>query len=235
MLMILSLFNTPLIKISTMDSYQNKAILHNLYTLRALGVKYIDPISINDHSSIELPNTFKEVKNTALNCHLCDLSKVRKQVLFGEGDENSDIFFVTDHVCPSADDENSFYAGRSGELFTNMIQNVLERTPQTVYVTHALKCKLPINSQPSQTQLLSCKPYLLREIELVKPKLVITLGEASYFYLTGDNSDLQQIHGREINRNGYTIIPTFHPAFLLRNPSMKKMAFNDLKIIKAHL
>jgi len=215
-----------------MDSYQNRAILHKLYILRELGVKYIDPISINEPSSIELPNNFKDLKQTALNCHLCNLSKVRKQVLFGEGDENSDIFFVTDYVCPTTDDANSFYAGRSGELFTNMVQNVLEISINSVYITHALKCKLPINSQPSQAQLLSCKPYLLHEIELVKPKLVITLGEASYFYLTGDNSDLQQIHGQQINRNSYTIIPTFHPAFLLRNPSMKKMAFNDLKIIK---
>jgi len=218
-----------------MDSYQNRALLHNLYTLRALGVEYIDPITINEPSSIELPTNFNDLKETAQTCHLCDLSKSRKEVIFGEGDQNSDIMFITDHVCSATDDSGTFFAGRTGELLTNMVQNVLGKDISSIYITHALKCKPPLDTQPNSTQLMSCKPYLLREIEIIQPRLIITLGETSYYYLTGDNSDLMQIHGQQINKTHYTIIPTFHPSFLLRNPSMKMLAFNDLKIIKALL
>ncbi|MFA5453896.1 MAG: uracil-DNA glycosylase [Sulfurimonas sp.] len=215
-----------------MKSFQNLLLLQNLYRLKALGFEYSDSFSINQKSSNEKPHNIEELAKNISTCHLCDLSKSRTQSMSGYGNPNADIMIIDYTVSLSEDSTNSYYCGRSGEILTNMIENVLGLKTKDLYFTHAIKCK-PLNSNmPSNSEWDSCKGYLFSQIEFVKPKVVITLGKDAYAKVTSEEDNFQSVRGHVIDFKNYKLIPIFHPNHLLRNPDDKKIAFNDLKTIR---
>lgn len=215
-----------------MKSFQNLLLLQNLYRLKALGFEYSDSFSINQKSSNEKPRNIDELAKNISTCHLCDLSKSRTQSMSGYGNPNADIMIIDYTVSLGEDSTNSYYCGRSGEILTNMIENVLGLKTKDLYFTHVVKCK-PLNSNmPSNSEWDSCKDYLFSQIEFVKPKVVITLGKDAYAKVTSEEDNFQSVRGHVIDFKNYKLIPIFHPNHLLRNPDDKKIAFNDLKTIK---
>lgn len=215
-----------------MKSFQNLLLLQNLYRLKALGFEYSDSFSINQKSSNEKPRNIDELTKNISTCHLCDLSKSRTQSMSGYGNPNADIMIIDYTVSLGEDSTNSYYCGRSGEILTNMIENVLGLKTKDLYFTHVVKCK-PLNSNmPSNSEWDSCKDYLFSQIEFVKPKVVITLGKDAYAKVTSEEDNFQSVRGHVIDFKNYKLIPIFHPNHLLRNPDDKKIAFNDLKTIK---
>ena len=215
-----------------MKSYQNLVLLQNLYRMKALGFYYSDTFVVNEKSSLELPTTLKALHHSLKNCHLCDLSKSRTQTMSGFGNENAEIMFIDESVSAQQDKENQYFTGRSGEMLQKMIENVLRIPVENIYYTHTLKCKpLDIN-QPSLSELNSCKNYLHAQIDFVKPKVIVTLGEGAYKNLTFDEDSFETVRGHVISFKGYKVVPIYHPSFLLRNPELKKVVFNDLKTIK---
>jgi len=216
-------------------SFQNLVLLQNLYRLQALGFEYIDPFSVNEKSTHQEPKTLDELSQNISTCHLCDLSKSRKQSMSGYGNPDAQLMIVDFNVSLSEDSNNQYYSGRSGESLTNMIEKVIGVKREDVYFTHAIKCK-PLNSnKPSASEWDSCKSYLFSQIDFIKPKVIVTLGEDAYFKLTGENSDFQNVRGHVIDFKKYKLIPIYHPQFLLRNPELKKITLNDLKTIKSCL
>ena len=138
-------------------------------------------------------------------------------------------------VSLSDDSSNSYFSGRSGDILKNMITNVLDFKIDEIYYTHIVKCK-PLNSQaPSNSELDSCIGYLHTQIEFVKPKVIVTLGEDAYKYFTSENENFKTVRGHVIDLKNYKLIPIMHPTHLLRNPNDKKIAFGDLKTIKSCL
>jgi len=211
-------------------------MLQNLYRLKALGYSYSDPFVTNRPTAAqELPNDLFQLQEMISQCYLCDLSKSRQQSMSGLGNPNADLMIIDAYVSISEDSENSFYVGKSGESLVKMIENVLGKKKESVFITHAVKCKPLGTNTPSKSEFNSCKPYLYKQIELVKPKVVMTLGEEAYQLLSGDDTPFEQVRGQKINVGDYTIIPIYHPQFLLRNPSMKGETLNDLKTIKSFL
>ncbi len=218
-----------------MRSYQNLLLLQNLYRLKALGFQYCDPFSVNKKNSFTKPNSIDELAHNISTCHLCDLSKSRTQSMSGFGNPNADIMFIDYNVSLNEDNTNTYYSGRSGEILTNMIENVLGLKTQDIYFTHAIKCK-PLNSNtPSNSEWDSCKNYLFSQIEFVKPKIVVTLGKDAYAKVTSENDNFSSVRGHVIDFKDYKLIPIEHPNHLLRNPDDKKIALNDLKTIKSCL
>jgi uracil-DNA glycosylase family 4 len=216
-------------------SFQNLILLQNLYRLKALGFSYIDPFQVNEKSTHEEPKTLNELSSSISSCHLCDLSKSRKQSMTGYGNPNADLMVVDFSVSMSEDTNNEYYSGRSGESLTNMIEKVIGIQTKDVYFTHAIKCK-PLNSNlPSSSEWDSCKSYLFTQIDFVKPKVIVTLGEDAYFKLTSEDRDFQSVRGHVIDFKNYKLIPIYHPQFLLRNPELKKITMSDLKTIKSCL
>jgi len=219
----------------SLKSYQNLALLQNLYRLKAIGFEYIDYFSENTSVGDFTPTNISELSNNILSCHLCDLSKSRKQSMVGYGDTNADLFIIDYSVSHTQDSSNSYYSGRSGEILKNMIEKVIDIKTTDAYITHAVKCK-PLNSnKPSTSEYNSCKSYLYAQLEFVKPKVVVTLGDEAYVKITGDDVNFENIRGHVINFNGYKLIPIYHPNHLLRNPELKKITLNDLKTIKSSL
>ena len=215
-----------------MNSYQNLVLLQNLHRLKALGFEYSDTFSLNEESSFELPRSMSMLEHSLKSCHLCDLSKSRTQTMSGFGDKTAKIMFIDNRVSSEQDKQNSYYVGRSGEMLQKMIENVLQLSIDDVYYTHALKCKPLDSNKPSPSEWNSCRGYLHAQIEFTKPKVIVTLGEEAYKNLTSDEENFDTIRGHVITFKNYKVVPIYHPSFLLRNPDLKKVVFNDLKTIK---
>jgi uracil-DNA glycosylase family 4 len=218
-----------------LNSFQNLLLLQNLYRLKSSGFEYVDPIIVNHRNDDALPSLMKPLHKMISQCYLCDLSKSRRQPMAGYGNPAADVMFIDAYVSLAEDESGSYYAGRSGKSLSDMIENVLELSREDVYITHAVKCK-PLGSQlPSASEWNSCKSYLFKQIELIQPMIVIPLGPDAYRLLTDDESSFDQVRGEKIRFGEYTIVPIYHPQFLLRNPSLRRNTFNDLKTIKSCL
>jgi DNA polymerase len=218
-----------------MKSYQNIILLQNLYRLKAMGFEYVDPFSINETNDFTKANTLDELKLSIQNCHLCDLSKSRKQSMSGFGNPNADIMLIDFSVSASQDSTNDYYSGRSGEVLTNMIENVLEYKVEDLYITHCVKCKPLHSNKPSTSEYNSCSAYLFAQIEFVQPKIILTLGDDAYSYLTHDRDNFENVRGHLIDFKNYKLIPIYHPAHLLKNPALKKSTLADLYTIKSFI
>ncbi len=221
-------YNTP------MKNLRNALLLKQLYQLKQLGYRYTSVTPYQEEEpDFTLPNTLDALHKQAQECHLCTLSKSRERVVFGEGNINATLMFVGDMPSNSDDSTGKVFTGRSGDMLTKMIENVLGLSRSDVYISNILKCRALDSQTPSPTHAHTCHPYLLKQIELIQPKIIVALGEMAYHYLTGDDSELSQVRGTLHKQDNYTIIPSYHPNYLLRNPSAKKDALEDLKKVKA--
>ncbi|MDF1875776.1 uracil-DNA glycosylase [Sulfurimonas sp. SAG-AH-194-I05] len=218
-----------------MKSYQNLILLQNLYRQQALGFEYSNPFSINEADSNEEPLTLEQLNKNISTCHLCDLSKSRCQSMHGYGNSKAQLMIIDFSVSQTEDSQNKYYVGRSGESLKKMIENVLGLSTDDVYITHAVKCKTLNSNMPSSSEFESCKSYLFSQIEFVQPKLIVTLGDEAYYRVTKETDKFQDVRGHVIDFKNYKLIPIYHPAFLLRNPELKKITLSDLKTIKSCL
>lgn len=219
-----------------MKNLHNALLLKHLYQLKNLGYKYTSIVPYQEKEpDFTLPNTYEALKKQAMDCHLCDLSKSRQKVVFGEGNVHADLMIIGDAPSNSDDSSGKIFTGRTGDTLTKMIENVLGLKRSDVYITNLLKCRALDSESPAPIDTHTCHPYLLKEIELVKPKLILTFGEIVCRYLTGDSTPLEDIRGTVQQKDNYAIIPTFHPSYLLRNPSAKKEVLEDLKKLKVLL
>ena len=219
---------------------QQLQLLKQLYALRAFGVEYVDePRSIEKGEVMQksdLPSSLSALREYVLSCHLCALSKSRKHVVFGEGREDADIMFVGEGPGEMEDNTGHPFVGRAGQLLTKIIENVLEIRREEVYIANIVKCRPPANRVPTPEEANLCKPYLLKQIELVNPRIIVALGSTSYKYLTGDmQTPISRVRGEVVDFGGRRLIPTYHPSYLLRNPSAKKEVYKDMLKVKAML
>ncbi len=218
-----------------MKNLHNALLLKQLYQLKSLGYRYTSqkPFTKDDKNLLELPNNLEALKQQALNCHLCSLSKSRNHVVFGDGNREANIMFIGDAPLEIEDNQAKPFLGRGGEMLTAMIEKVVGISRQDVYLSNLLKCRPLAKKERDELEYHTCKAYLFKEIELVRPKVIVTLGEKAYHYLTSDFTPLKEIRGDIIKKENYHIVPTYHPNFLLKNPSLKKEVFLDLQMIKS--
>ncbi|KIM10634.1 MAG: hypothetical protein KU37_10110 [Sulfuricurvum sp. PC08-66] len=220
-----------------MISYQATKQLHTLYSLRAMGHAYVDALDFsNAQEELQIPmaSSHEALIAQIKHCHLCDLSKVRKQAFWGLGTTSSDLFFVGDY--PSlAEESGAILHGNAGQKFVEMVEKVLERSVDSIYYTHAVKCMPSGGRHPVSSEVLSCKPFLLKQIEMVTPKLIVTLGELSYNYFTSNAAPFDNAVGEIQTFQGYALMPLYHPKFILQNPSYRAPMFEHLKKIANYL
>lgn len=218
-----------------MTKVMKDRILYNLNFLKSIGYDYHEFIEISNKeiNSNSLPNNMYELHAIVENCYLCELSKSRKNVLFGEGNLNASLMLIVDEPTASEDELKSFYVGKTGEQLIKMIENVLPIKKEDAYITSLVKCKSPNGMSASHYN--SCNSYLNKQIELINPKVIVTFGEKTYQYLCNDNSSFNQIRGHEMTYKNYKVIPTHSISYLLRNPSSKKEVFYDMLKIKSIL
>ena len=177
----------------------------------------------------------KLIREEIGDCTRCALAKGRNKLVFGDGDPNAKLMFVGEG--PGADEDASGlpFVGRGGQLLNNMIQAMGLKREQ-VYIANVVKCRPPQNRTPEPDEAHTCSPFLFKQIDVVRPKVIVALGQTAVTYLTGEKRPLSGWRGvTHPFRGGAKLIVTYHPAFLLRDPNQKKHAWADLQIAMREL
>jgi len=208
--------------------------LKHLYNLKLLNQEYFEGFDIKE-TDIKMPKNLEELQKVVLNCNLCNLAKTRTNVVFGEGNSNAKIMFIGEAPGRDEDLQGKPFVGRSGEVLTKMIENVLNLKREEVYIANIIKCRPPQNRDPEFSEVESCKNYILKQIEIINPTIIVTLGRIAFRYLLNDETPITKARGKLYDYKGIKVIPTFHPSYLLRNPTKKREAMIDLKFIKEFL
>ena len=168
----------------------------------------------------------------ALSCRACGLCKGRNNVVFGAGDPAAKLMFVGEGPGYDEDMQGLPFVGRAGKLLTKIIEAMgLKR--KDVYIANIVKCRPPNNRNPLPTEILSCEEHLKRQI--IEPKVICALGKFSAQTLLKTQSPISRLRGNFSSYRGIKVMPTFHPAYLLRNPNDKKLVWHDMKIIMKEL
>lgn len=173
---------------------------------------------------------WEELKREALACRRCGLCEGRTHVVFGEGSPDAELMFVGEAPGRDEDQQGRPFVGRAGQLLTRMIE-AMGLTREQVYIANVLKCRPPGNRDPAADEVEQCRPYLLRQIELIQPKVICALGRHALRALTDYQGAIGKVRGRPMQFFGRIVVPTFHPAYLLRSPGAKPDAWEDLKSI----
>jgi DNA polymerase len=163
------------------------------------------------------------------DCTRCPLHSGRHKLVFGDGDPNARLMFVGEGPGADEDAQGLPFVGRAGQLLNNMISAMgLKR--EEVYIANVVKCRPPSNRTPEPVEANTCSPFLFRQIDVVRPQVLVALGATAATYLLGARQPLASLRGRIHAYRGTNLIVTYHPAFLLRDPRQKKEAWADLQI-----
>ena len=164
----------------------------------------------------------------------CQLCRTRTNLVFGSGSPDARLVFVGEAPGRAEDIQGLPFVGRAGQLLTKIIGSIgLKR--QDVYICNILKCRPPDNRNPFPTEILACEGYLVRQLEIIKPKIICALGKFAAQTLLKDQTAISKLRGNFFDYHGIKLIPTFHPAYLLRNPGEKRFVWEDMKKIKREL
>lgn len=169
------------------------------------------------------------------DCTRCRLHKQgRKQIVFGVGNPEAELMFIGEAPGADEDEQGEPFVGRAGQLLNNMIKAMgLQR--QEVYIANIVKCRPPGNRTPEREECETCSPFLMRQIAVVKPKVIVALGAVAAKTLLAINSPMSDLRGRWYDFRGTKLAVTYHPAFLLRDPRQKKEAWKDLQMVMREL
>lgn len=173
-----------------------------------------------------------EMANAVRGCAKCvELAKTRTQTVFGSGNAYAKLVFVGEAPGFDEDREGYPFVGKAGQLLTKMIE-AIGMTRREVFICNILKCRPPQNRNPEPDEMANCSPYLWAQLEMIQPKVVCALGKFAAQSLLQTTKPISQLRGNIHTVRGFSLICTFHPAYLLRNPSDKKLAWEDLKRVR---
>jgi uracil-DNA glycosylase family 4 len=210
-------------------------IIVELEKMKADGVDFVEisPKTIGKLDEIFAPprSELDELRGVALKCTKCkELACTRKHVVFGVGNPRTDLMFIGEAPGANEDLQGEPFVGRAGELLTKMI-GAMGFSRGEVYITNVIKCRPPENRTPEPDEVENCLPYLVRQIELIQPKVIVALGAVALRALLDVQLGITKMRGHWYNYRDIPIMPTFHPAYLLRNPAAKRDVWQDLQAV----
>jgi DNA polymerase len=175
--------------------------------------------------------TLDEVRAALGDCTRCRLVEGRSRIVFGDGAPDADLLFVGEGPGENEDRQGLPFVGRAGELLTQMIEKGLRVPRSAVYICNIVKCRPPNNRTPLADEVAACRPFLDGQIDAVRPKVIVALGKPATSLLLGRDVSITRVRGIWQDYRGYAVIPTFHPAFLLRQytPENRRLVWEDLK------
>ena len=172
---------------------------------------------------------FEKLKTEVLSCSKCQLSRTRKNVVFGEGNPDAEIFLIGEGPGHEEDLTGRAFVGRSGQLLDKILAACGFNRKDHVFIGNIIKCRPPGNRVPLPEERSSCLPYLLKQIEIIHPKIIILLGATALNGLVDPKLRITKVRGSWIKWNDLWAMPTFHPSALLRNPNLKRETWEDFK------
>jgi len=168
------------------------------------------------------------------DCRRCKLASGRKNIVFGQGDPNARLMFVGEAPGADEDEQGLAFVGKAGQLLTRIIE-AIGLTREQVFIANVLKCRPPGNRNPEPDEILSCQPFLEKQIAAIRPKVLVGLGKFGGQWLLKTAEPISRLRGRLGDYGGIKVMPTYHPAYLLRNPGAKKDVWEDMKVVKSLL
>jgi uracil-DNA glycosylase family 4 len=196
------------------------------------GGHHTDPV-VSGFSRIETLDDIKaDIGPACTRCKLCTLG--RSQIVFGVGNPRARLMFVGEAPGEDEDKKGEPFVGRAGQLLTKIIE-AIGMTRDQVYIANVIKCRPPGNRNPENDEVAACEPFLFRQIDVIQPKVIVPLGKFAAQCLLKTMDPITRLRGRQFDYRGTVLIPTFHPAYLLRNPSAKREVWEDMKKVRAIL
>jgi DNA polymerase len=204
------------------------------------AVRGADPVGRRDNATmvpifVSQPEALQAVREDLGDCTRCKLHTLgRRQIVFGVGNPNADLMFVGEAPGADEDIQGEPFVGRAGQLLTKIIE-AIELKREDVYIANVIKCRPPGNRNPEPDEVEQCEPFLFRQIDIIKPRVVVALGKFAAQCLLRTTDPITRIRGREFTYRDAILIPTYHPAYLLRTPSAKREVWEDMKRVRAIL
>ncbi|NEP86796.1 MAG: uracil-DNA glycosylase [Okeania sp. SIO2C2] len=195
-------------------------------------------------AKIPIPSeTYQTMEQIAVHCNQCcrcELGENRTNAVIGRGNPQAEIMIIGEAPGQNEDEQGLPFVGRSGQLLDKILESVELSSDRHVYISNAIRCRPPENRTPTTQEIEACKPYLLEQIRLVDPKIILLTGATAVKALTGEKRGITKIRGQWLEWEGRLCMPIFHPAYLLRNPSRepgkpKWLMWQDIQAVKQKL
>jgi len=207
--------------------FNEEKLLKKQKTDALTGVKPADSIQ---HKSEAL----KLLRDEIGDCRRCKLWKHRKNIVFGEGSSNAALMFIGEGPGREEDIHARPFVGDAGKLLTKMIIKMGMKR-EGVYIANIVKCRPPSNRNPEEDEIAACRPFVEKQVEIINPDVIMSLGRISSNALTGANIPISRLRGNFSDYRGIPLMPTFHPAYLMRNPKDKWLTWDDVQQVLAKL
>jgi len=199
--------------------------------LKEIGIRSLPASEIDAHEPrLSHVMTLEEVRKELGDCKRCKLHRARRSIVFGEGNERSCLMVIGEGPGYDEDVQGRPFVGKAGQLLTKILQSI-NLSREGVYITNVVKCRPPQNRNPEPDEIQSCHPFLVKQITVIQPKVICALGTFSAQTLLKTDTKITTLRGKLFDLDGITVIPTYHPAFLLRNPERKREVWEDMKKI----
>lgn len=180
-------------------------------------------------------SSLEELREVLGDCRRCKLCAGRSNIVFGVGDPNARLLFVGEGPGEDEDRQGIPFVGKAGELLTKIITSGMGLRREDVYIANVVKCRPPGNRNPQPDEIVACEPFLVRQVELVRPEVIVSLGTFATQALLRDRTPISRRRGVWHEFRGIPLMPTFHPAYLLRTPSDKRLVWEDVQLVMARL
>jgi len=203
--------------------------------LKGMGISSL-PVSENVSERVVKSEiqTLTDVQKTLGDCKRCKLHRTRRTIVFGEGNEKATLMFVGEGPGYDEDVQGRPFVGKAGQLLTKIIESI-NLSREEVYIANIVKCRPPQNRNPETDEIQSCNPFLMDQIRVIRPRIICALGSFAAQTLLKTSTKISELRGKIFDIEGIKVIPTYHPAFLLRNPERKRDVWEDMKKIAEYL
>lgn len=199
-----------------------------------LPLPVVDSPSLFESSMRIVGDSLAKTREDLGECTRCKLHSTRHSIVFGDGNPKAELVFVGEGPGADEDEQGLPFVGRAGKLLTQMIEAMgLQR--KDVYICNVVKCRPPGNRQPEEDEVRECSPFLMRQIDVIAPKVIVCLGAVAAKTLLQTNRGISQFRGEWLEFRGRKLMATYHPAYLLRNPPAKSEVWKDLQKVMAVL
>jgi DNA polymerase len=193
----------------------------------AVAEKAVAETAVRSDAGAEL----KAVRELVGDCQRCKLAGGRRNIVFGQGNPNARLMFVGEAPGGEEDAQGLAFVGRAGQLLTDIIEKGLKIPRRDVFIANVLMCRPPENRNPEPDEIIACQPFLEQKIDIIRPKVLVGLGKFGAQWLMRTAEPISRLRGRVGDFKGIKVVPTYHPAFLLRTPSAKKEVWEDMKVV----
>lgn len=204
-----------------MENYKKDKILEVLNLLKYMGFDKFD-------SSLLTVSPFADLMREVKECKKCELHKNRTNTVFGKGPVDAEIMIIGEAPGREEDIQGKPFVGKAGLKLNEMFSSAGIEAKK-VFITNVVKCRPPGNRNPESYEMMKCNPYLIRQIDVINPKIIILLGNVALSLVTGEASGITKMRGKFLEYMSYPAIPTFHPAYVIRNQNSEKTVVEDLK------